>query len=205
MKVFFGCTTAQFETYRNYYFSIRNSLVESGCKILFDWLEDADSKIKRDKGGKRNIKYVYKQVVEAISDADAVIIEHTIPNFSSSHQINFALMKRKPTLVLRLHNDNANFSDSYIDAIESPYLSVRSYTLENYKPIINEFLGISRISSKPGRYNVVLNQQEKYYLDWASGKYNLSRSAIIRSSISDRIKSDKDFAKHLENLSIIVN
>lgn len=197
MKVFFGCTTANFKDYKDNYFNIRNHLIKIGCKIQFDWLDDADRKIKQNKGGKRNIKYVYKQVVEAIATSDAVVIEYSVPNFSSSHQINFALMRRKPTLVLRLEKDNSYFSDSYIEAVESSFLTVKDYSQDGYKEILEKFIGISKIGNKPGRYNVVLGQNEKYYLDWASNQYGKSRSAIIREGVQGLINKDEKFNRFI--------
>ncbi len=198
MNVWFGCTTSKFALYKKYYFAIRNYLIEAGCIVLFDWLEDADSFIKEHHGEKRNIKYVYKQVIEAIDKADFSVIEYTIPNFSSSHQINYSLLKRKHTLVLRLKNDNENFADSYLEALDSPLLHLKFYTQESFKEIIDEFISYTRIDLGTSRYNIVLDKKHKYYLDWSASKNNKSRSFIIREALEKTISQDFAYLNFLK-------
>jgi hypothetical protein len=197
MKVWFGCTTHKWKLYRKQYFSIRNYLQKLDCIVLYDWIHEADDFIKKHKGEKRNIKYVYKQILEAINQADALVIEYTVPNFSSSHQINLGLLRRKPTLVLRLHKDNENFADSYLEAVDSQYLTVKEYTKTTYKDILKEFIGLSRIKRGQKRYNFVLDRKQKYYLDWAAHKYKKSRSRIVRETLNKRIKKDKKYRKYI--------
>ncbi len=52
MKVWFGCTTSQFNDYKENYFAIRDYLKELGCVVLFDWLEDANEFIQKYPGEK---------------------------------------------------------------------------------------------------------------------------------------------------------
>jgi hypothetical protein len=196
MKVWFGCTTARWEEYKENYFAIRDYLKELGCVVMFDWLEGAD-KYYTTTYKTRNIKKVYNQVIEAINAADISVIEHTVPNFSSSHQINYSIFKKKPTLVMRLYKDNQRFTDSYIEAIESDFLTVKEYTKENYKDILKQFIGLSSIEQGAQRYNIVLGNQQKYYLDWASNKYKKSRSNIIRNAVDKVIEKDEEYGKYL--------
>lgn len=197
MKVFFGCTTAEFPTYRKHYFAIRNYLKEIGCVVIYDWLDTADEYIKTNQKKGRNIKKIYGKTVKAIIEADAVVIEQTIPNFSSSHQIHFSLLQRKPTLVLRTKKDNKYFSDSYLEAIESSDLTIKQYNLNNYKRIIKEFIGLSSVGNEQGRYNFILEKQHKYYLDWASQRNKRSRSSLVRRAIEKQIKKDKDYKEYI--------
>lgn len=194
MKVFFGCTTFKWLSYRDYYFAIRNYLRELGCIILFDWIDEAD-RFYQTSYKRRNITKIYQDVVQAIDEANAVVIEYSVPNFSSSHQINYALLRRRPTLVMRLTKDNPRFTDSYLEAIQSPYLIIKDYNRRNYGDILEEFIGFSRIEQGQGRYNIVLEKRHKYYLDWASVKLKKSRSQIIRNLIDKEIASDKDYHK----------
>lgn len=202
MKIWFGCTTSEFEKYGEYYFAIRNYLKESGCIILFDWLDDVDKALKKSltpQERKRDIKDIFSKVVKAIDECDAAIIEYTVPNFSSSHQINYALFKKKPTLVLRLKKDNANFAGSYMEALDSPLLRVCNYSMESFKRVLDEFIGFSKIENGPARYNIVLDKKHKYYLDWATMKYKKSRSNIIRDLIEEQIEQDRDYKRYLQS------
>lgn len=198
MKVWFGCTTFKWPEYRGNYFLIRDYLKELGCIIMADWIDDVD-KTYGQPHKQRNIHDIFKNVVTAIDTADAVVIEYTVPNFSSSHQINYALLKRKPTLIMRLHKDNPRFTDSYLEALRSQNLTLKQYTKRNYKEVLEEFIGFSKVGQGQQRYNIVLDRKQKYYLDWASEQYNRSRSEIIRSLIDGEIDNDKFYHKYMHS------
>jgi hypothetical protein len=196
MKVWFGCTTFKWPEYRDNYFLLRDYLKELGCIIMGDWIDEVDTNYNQQ-NKQRNIHDIFKNVVTAIDASDAVVIEYTVPNFSSSHQINYALLKRKPTLVMRLHKDNPRFTDSYLEALRSQTLTLKQYSPKTYKAILEEFIGFSKIEQGQQRYNIVLDKKQKYYLDWASEQYNRSRSEIIRSLIDQEITQDTKYHKYI--------
>lgn len=196
MKVWFGATSLKIEQNITNYRLINRYLKKKGCIVLFDWIEDAYRYKIANPQGERKIKNVYQQVLTAIDEADITIIEYTIPNFSSSHQIIYSIHKRKPTLVLRQKRDNS-FADSYIEAIESNHLTIRDYNLKNYGEIISQFIGESSIEQGMGRYNIVLENRQKYYLDWASVVYRKSRSETIRNALEWLISKDENYRKYL--------
>lgn len=196
MKIFFGCTTSRWSEFRDDYLGIRNYLRELGCEIMFDWLDEADRSYKTNYKS-RNIEKIFKNVINAIDNADAVVVEYTVPNFSSSHQINYALIKKKPVLIMRQFKDNPRFSNSYLEALSSNLITVRNYSKRDYKNTIKEFIGLTKIENGPKRYNIVLNKKEKMYLDFASVNYNKSRSEIIRDLINVKISNDSNYKKFL--------
>ncbi|NTU73786.1 hypothetical protein HGB07_06515, partial [Candidatus Roizmanbacteria bacterium] len=191
-----GTTTAKWEEYRTHYFNIRNHLKELGCIILDDWIDTADFEYK-NKVKNRNISEIFKNVTEAIDTVDGVVIEYTVPNFSSSHQINYALIRRKPTLVMRLQKDNPYYTDSYLEAVQSPYLIIREYTKNNYKQIIEEYINYSKLEQGQSRYNIVLAKRQKQYLDWAASKFKNSRSEIIRKLLDQEIEKCEDYKRYM--------
>jgi hypothetical protein len=195
MIIWFGTTTAKWREYKRNYFMIRNYILELNCNINFDWLEEANSYYETEHKN-RNIRKVYEKVTKAIDDADACIIEYTVPNFSSSHQINYALLRKKPTLIMRIRKDNPRFNDSYLEALQSPLLTIRDYNEKNYKQIMKEFIEYSNIDKEQQRYNIVLGKKQKCYLDWAAKKYQRSRSSIIRELIDRMLSEDKEYRKY---------
>lgn len=198
MKIWFGTTTLKYKKYKKHYLMIRKYLIDHGHVLTDDWIGKHGSWIEENPYATRDIKNVYQSVINAINEADASIIEFTVPNFSTSHQITYSLQRRKPTLVLRLNRENT-FKDSYIDAIESPFLTIKEYNTQNFKEIINEFLGLSEYEDGQGRYNVVLSVKNKYYLDWASLKYKKSKSKIIRDLIEKEMIGNEDFSIYLKS------
>lgn len=98
---------------------------------------------------------------------------------------------------MRLHKENTIFTDSYIESLESPDLTIKDYSLKNYKQILQEFIKISEVGNDQGRYNVVLNKKHKYYLDWAATNHKKSRSEIIRDALDNTIENDPSYKKYL--------
>lgn len=195
MKIWFGTTTSRWNEFKENYFGINDYLKSLGCIMPFDWLDEADRFYQTDYK-ERNINKIYKKVIEAINESDAVIVEYTVPNFSTSHQINYAILKRKPTLVMRITKDNPRFNDSYLEALQTPLLTLRQYTKGNFKEIIDEFLGIAEIGLGQQRYNIVLDKRQKYYLDWAASEYKKSRSEILRDLVDEMSGKDEKYRKY---------
>lgn len=196
MKVFFGTTTKEILKYKDYYFAIRKELIKSGCIILDDWLQKAYDLKLSNPTAVRNKKKNYQKIVEAIDKADFVVIEYTVPNFSSSHQIIYANMRRKPVLVLRLEKDNS-FKDSYLEWIESDFITIKDYDLKTLPKIIEKFKGTAQLELGLKRYNVVLDRKQKYYLDWAHSNEKRSRSEIIRDALNNWISKDTNYQRYL--------
>ncbi len=201
MNIWLGCTTAQWLTYRHQYFAIRDYLKDTGCTVLHDWMDAADREYQSGKAH-RDIQHIFQEITTAIDQADAIIIEYTVPNFSSSHQIHYALLKKKPVLVMRLQNDNPHFEDSYIQAIQTPELVLKNYTPDTFKEVIDDFIGYTRLDQGQQRYNIVLGKHHKQYLDWAAAKYQKSRSALIKSLLDQAMQSDPQFTTYIRTTDI---
>ena len=172
-------------------------MIDSGHIITDDWIGEHGQWLEENPNARRGMKTVYEKVLKAITASDASIIEFTVPNFSTSHQITYSIQKRVPTLVMRLHRDNT-FKDSYIEALESPLLKVTEYTKSNYKEVIDEFLGYASMEEGQGRYNIILLKKHKYYLDWAATKYAKSRSELIRDLVENQMNDDYTFKNYLK-------
>jgi len=197
MKIWFGTTTLKYKEYKEYYLLIRQHLIGSGHVLTDDWIGEHGQWIEENPKAKRDIKDVYQEVTAAIDAAEASIIEFTVPNFSSSHQITYTLQQKKPVLVMRLKSENPA-KDSYLEALESPFLSVKIYNLGTYKEIIDEFLGYAEIEQGLGRYNIMLDKRHKYYLDWAANRYRKSRSRILGELVQRKMEGDRDFKIYLK-------
>jgi hypothetical protein len=196
-KAWFGCTTAKLLEHIETYQGIRHHLISRGCVLPFDWLDSAEQRLRNHPGGERNIKKIYREVIRAITSSDVSIIENTVPNFSVAHQIAFSISQKKPTLVLWQKKDNQSFTDSYLEAVESEYLTIREYSGDGYKKIIDTFLGVSRIEFGQNRYNIVLENKQRYYLDWASDQYKKSRSLLIRNAIDQVSAADAQYRERI--------
>lgn len=196
-KAWFGCTSAKLLEYIQYYKGIRQHLIERNCVLPYDWLDSAERRISTNPGGRRDIKRIYQDVIRAINISDVSIIENTVPNYSVAHQIAYSISLKKPTLVLWQKKDNESFSDSYLEAVESNYLKIVQYQADGYKKAIDTFLGVSKIEFGQNRYNIVLENKQRYFLDWASTKYKKSRSLLIRQALDELADKDENYQKQI--------
>jgi hypothetical protein len=133
----------------------------------------------------------------AIKEADLVIVEDTVSNFSTGHQITVALQYRKPTLVLWRGEKHKQFKQMFIHGIESDILQVSEYTDENVMKIIRIFIEKYENVDERNRFHLVLNNMERQYLDWAQHSKNKSRTKIIREALKWMIEEDKEYNDYL--------
>lgn len=186
MHIWFGTTTLHFKEYKHYYLNIRAYLLASNHVLTDDWLGNHGKWLEDNPYATRDIKDIYQKVLKAIDGADISIIEFTVPNFSTSHQITYSLSKKKPTLVLRLKKDNT-FKDSYLEALTSPYLSIVEYTEANYKEQIADFIAALGYDTDYRRYNIMLTKRHKHYLDEEATRLKVSKSYLVRRLIDQEL------------------
>lgn len=202
MKIYFTCSTAEFENHKQDYYKIRDYLVSSKHTLTRDWLKKTQDRIDTGDTEISDIRKIYKGCIEAIHAADIVIIEDTVSNFSTGHQITLALQRKKPTLVLWKGKKHRHFKNMFIHGIESSLIEVRQYRDENLVPTLNRFINKYKHGKSKNRFHLVLNQVERDYLDWAQFNKGKSRTKLIRQSLQDSIENDEDYQKYLETRSI---
>lgn len=198
MKIYFTASTAQFNKYKKTYFDIRDFLVLENHTLTRDWLKHTGERIAQGELNVRNIKDIYNKCVLAINQAQLVIIEDTVSNFSTGHQITLALQKQKPTLVLWHGKKHRYFNHMFIHGIDSEYLQIAQYEPENLKTIITAFINKYQDFNNKTRFNLVLNQYERNYLDWVQFNRGINRTKLIKSSLNEIIEKDLEYKKYLE-------
>jgi hypothetical protein len=197
MKIHFTCTTAEYQKYRDGYFKIRNYLIGEGHLLVRDWLPLAEERIRNKQNDMADIREIYKYNITAIKEADLVIVEDTVSNFSTGHQITVALQNRKPTLVLWRGEKHKQFKQMFIHGIESDILQVSEYTDENLEKIIKVFMEKYENVEEKNRFHLVLNNLERQYLDWAQYSKNKSRTKVIREALKKVIECDAEYSDYL--------
>ena len=199
MKIHFTCSTAEFDTYRDDYFSIRNFILQSGHILTRDWLPHTEKRIKSGLKELYDIKEIYKRNIDALHEAELIIVEDTVSNFSTGHQITIALQQRKPTLVLWQGRKHRKFDQMFIHGIDSRVLQVTEYLPCDLSTIITEFINKYENIRETNRFHLVLNGFERQYLDWAQFNKNLSRTKIIKKALFRAMQDDKNYQKYLRS------
>lgn len=98
MRIYFACPfshlTAQKQTYLTFVGCIR----DQGATLSRDWVETALSQI--DQGTHPTQASLSQDVLRAIDTADGVIFDLSYPSTGLGQQIVYALLNKKPTLLL---------------------------------------------------------------------------------------------------------
>jgi len=197
MRVYFTCSTAEFSKYRDTYFAIRNYLIAQGHTLTRDWLPHTEERLQAGNTDIRDIKQIYRACIQAIKEADLVIIEDTVSNFSTGHQITVALQNKKPTLVLWQGKKYRQFKQMFIHGIDSDILQVSEYSPESLLETIVVFIAKYENVSERNRFHLVLNNTERNYLDWAQFTKNKSRTNLIREAMRKVIDADAEYTGYL--------
>jgi hypothetical protein len=197
MKIYFTCSTAEFLEHKKNYFAIRDLIVREGHILTRDWMRRATSRIEAGQEVLKDIQQIYDECIKGINDSELVIIEDTVSNFSTGHQITIALQRQKPTLVLWSKPKHRHFKQTFIQGIKSQYLEVAEYNLDNYQEIIKKFIKKYENASHKTRFHLVIDDVERKYLDWAQYQKNKSRTNVIREALRKYLDGDEDYQKYL--------
>lgn len=197
MKIYFTCSTAELTKYKDDYFAIRNFLIQKEHILTRDWLPYTQQKLTAGDLEVRDIKGIYKASLMAIKEADLIIVEDTVSNFSTGHQITIALQLRKPTLVLWQGKKHRQFKQMFIHGIDSDILQVSEYNSENREELIQQFINRYENNAEKNRFHLVLSNAERMYLDWAQFVRGKSRTKVIREVLRQRMLQDEEYNKYL--------
>jgi hypothetical protein len=197
MKIYFTCSTGDFFTHEKTYFQIRNHLISQGHLLTRDWLPHTAKLLHDGDTVIRDIKKIYRDNITAIKEADLAIIEDTVSNFSTGHQITVALQYHKPTLVLWQGKKHRQFSQMFIHGIESDILQVSEYNLKQLDSTIDTFIKKYSDIDEKNRFHLVLNNLERRYLDWAQFTTGKSRTQIIRDALRQEIDKNENYNQYL--------
>lgn len=202
MKIHFTCSTAQFNEHKQDYFKIRELLINQGHLLTRDWLPHTYERIKAKRIELTDIKEIYQANLKALKEAELVIVEDTVSNFSTGHQITLALQQKKPTLVLWKGQKHRQFKQMFIHGIESNILQVSQYDSNNLNQLLASFIGKFAATNETNRFHLVLSGVERQYLDWAQFHKGKSRTKIITEALHKEIKSDKSYQDFLQSGSL---
>ncbi len=197
MKIYFTCSTAELNTHWAHYAAIRDYLVSNGHLLTRDWLPRAKTRLLAGDTDVADIKEIYKSCIAALREAELVIIEDTVSNFSTGHQITLALQLRKPTLVLWRGTKHRQFRQMFIHGVESDLLQVAEYDEHTLTDTIQTFINTYDDRPEKNRFHLVLSGIERRYLDWAQFIKHQSRTKVIREALKKTIDSDEEYKKYL--------
>lgn len=143
---------------------------------------------------KHRTPYEYDTYSFVISESDAIISESSISNSTTGISIGIALSMGKPCLIL-VNNPNTveKSAPSVVKNFNHPLLQYKEYsTLEELQKIVLEFLESINHRVRV-RFNLVMDQNHDNYLTWAASQYDISKTEVITSSITEKAERDERY------------
>lgn len=182
MKVHFAASLHEFEQHVGAYAEINAAIRDSGGHVVRDWLGEvtADNKINKTYT-KPEWRVISDLTLDAIIQADLVIIDASLPTFSLGYQAAVAVAYKKPLLILfqeGTENHNLICDSSY------SLMDIQIYTNhKDIKSIVTAFIKLHDIDSRDMRFNMFLDRESYTYLNWESAKTGKTKAQIIREIV----------------------
>lgn len=156
-----------------------------GHVLADDWVDDSYKSQQFEGKDFKDTDWslLYKDSVEAISRADAVVAETSTPSFSVGYQVALAVSMKKPILVLNREGVEKSFFASGIEA----GIDYRKYTNNDVDATVTEFLKNNDIGTKDMRFNFFIDRPIYNYLRWAALKTGKTKAEILRELVKNEI------------------
>ena len=130
----------------------------------------------------------YKRTIQAVKDADIVVVDVSLHSMSMGFIVNKALELGKPVTVIH-PKDNPPY---FFSGIESDRLIVVGYKSDNVLSVVDGAIKTAK-SLMDVRFNFFVNQKHLNYLDYVAKNRMIPRSVFLRDLIEREIKKDKSY------------
>lgn len=182
MKILFTASILQRKDLLSDYHSIVKLLEKSGHYVISDHIFniDLDDIYKQTK--EESAAY-FSRLKNWIQESDIIVAEVSWPStINIGFQISYALQRNKSVIALYKNNQDSTF----FKALSSDKLIYESYTTENLESVIDDCL--SYVDTKSDvRFNFYLPSNQIEFLDNLGKDKKLSRSAVLRQVISEKM------------------
>jgi len=157
---------------------------DAGAVLATDWVEPAIATAADNRKWQFNID----DDIEAIKQADIVIIEATHYDFNQGFQAGAALDYKKPVLVL----SRTPISGKILSWITDDLLVKKEYSSDaELEKIVTTFIQQNKITTKDLRFNFFIDRSIHSFLEEVSRETGKNKSEIIRDAIARGINEDR--------------
>lgn len=146
--------------------------------------------MKKAQKNEKKMSIHNQYIRKAIELADAAVIEASRYSFKLGQEVQIALDKKVPVLLL---SDGIDYSEK----VQDPYFYSAVYKEEkDIKNAIRNFMETVKSRHLNKRINVFLHNKHINYLDWYVKTHDGSnRSELIRDALESMIDADTDYKK----------
>ncbi len=156
---------------------------------------DLDFRQALKKNDSKSSEKYQKKLEKAMRDTDIVIADITNPDTKIGFDIANALSEKKIVIALKQGKDN--FSDVLpIEGSKSKHLMTIKYDSKNIVDVVNSAVEDAK-GKLDTKFILIISPEIDRYLDWASNTKRMHKAQIVRNSIEQAIKKDKDYKNFL--------
>lgn len=185
MKVHFGGSSQGYKNLKQTYLFVRGEILKSGHEIARDWL---NPKIIKET---KSLKIAFQETQNAIKKSEAVILEASYDSSSLGKQMIMAHNQNLPILLL-IHKDYPKLETLSQFVSDDKLMKVKTYSEQNIKTIIDEFLSWVDKNTKPARFNLELPRHLDNYLRAKAETNKTSKSEEIRKLVEKDLNATND-------------
>jgi len=187
LSIFFTGSVRDYKRMRPVYANIIEIIKKLGAQLTWNVVESVDYLLRHNitELPVSHWQKLYKQLLRALQNSDLVILENSVSAFSTGYLTGVAISQKIPTLVLKQKQVKHTFKTSFLDGIQSPYLtSVKYNTLDDIYKAIKEFIQVNT-SNVPKSFHLKLSPKEKRFVEKMAQQFGISKIRYIRKLIND--------------------
>ena len=162
----------------HYFRKITLLIKDAGHLLVKDWLDEVHE--ARKNTPHLNWTKIYREDIEAIDKADAIIAEATTKSFGVGFQVALAIRSKKPVLLLVREEVDRR---SMLWGIDEEAVQTKLYDNDTLNSVVLSFLKEYDVSTKEKRFNLMLDRKLQNYLTLAAKKAGKTRSQLVRELI----------------------
>jgi len=188
MKIYFNSSLAGKDKYIKEFKTIIKTCKDLGHEIYADHVMKRNYR-EVNKQSREDHENDFQTAREEINKSDAMIVEASISSIGVGHTMTVALQSNKNVLILTQKTPHG-----LLIGDPNRLLIIKKYNPKNnnLKPIINDFIKIIEKRLLVIRFNLMIGQEQKDYLEKAAKKLNISKSDFVRRLINKEISLEED-------------
>ncbi len=142
-------------------------------------------------------KDFFEAETRGLEYSDFLVAEISYPSVGVGFLISYAVMKKKKILCLYKENIHKTIS-AFITSIPKNKITIKKYDNESLEPILSEYFAKTK-PFKLHKFNFIISQKIKDYLDWLSQDSTISLSEKLRNIVEEKIiDTDKEYDSYLK-------
>lgn len=182
MKIYFTASLTGKKDYDHNYEMIIKILKELGYEVetSLDYSVDGDSRLKESLENRENI---HKKIMKAIAGSDLIVVESSYSSTNVGYEINSALDREKPVLVLHVEGK----VPVLLLGAKTERMRIVEYSSSNIKDVLKMYLK-ELSETVDTRFNFFISRKLLSYLDWIAKKRRIPRAVYLRQLIKREMR-----------------